>query len=317
MNSLVSVIIPTYNVEPYIEKAVQSVLTQTYQNFEIILVDDCSTDLTVKKIKEFTDQRIRLELNPQNNGPSLSRNRAIELSKGKWIAILDGDDWWEASRLETMVKIGETCNCEIVCDNFHYIVNEAEKPWDTYFTEKHLPIKKLTACTVTDLIKYDFGPLKPLFRKEFLSAKALKYNQEVTYGEDFLLLFESMLHGANMLVTPEALYFRRARDTSLTAQRINSTENLIELTAKLLLEIKSGKYPERDNNSLIEALEKRLSQQRNALIYHGLIVPFKNRQYVFGSVNLLKNLIIHPSTFLIIAGRIPEIIDYRILRHLR
>ncbi|MEH7321092.1 glycosyltransferase family 2 protein, partial [Priestia megaterium] len=110
MNPTVSVIIPTYNVEAYIKETIQSVLNQTYQNFEIIIVDDCSTDGTVNVIKQFQDTRINLFLNEKNSGPSYSRNKAINLAKGEWIAILDSDDWWDRARLEKMIQMGQDHN---------------------------------------------------------------------------------------------------------------------------------------------------------------------------------------------------------------
>jgi len=98
MNPLVSVIIPAYNAENYIEKAIQSVLEQTYPNFEVIVIDDNSTDRTVDVVREFRDERIKLLVNEQNMGPSYSRNRGIIEAKGEWIALLDSDDWWDKDR---------------------------------------------------------------------------------------------------------------------------------------------------------------------------------------------------------------------------
>ncbi len=105
-NDLISVIIPTYNREKTILRAVQSVLDQTYQNFEIIIVDDCSSDKTVKIIKPLLekDMRIKLLLNEKNQGPNYSRNRGIKNSKGEYIALLDSDDEWLSEKLENQLQ---------------------------------------------------------------------------------------------------------------------------------------------------------------------------------------------------------------------
>ena len=97
--SLVSIIIPTYNTEKYIEKCIQSVLEQTYTDYEIIIVDDCSTDNSMDVVARFKDPRIKVIKNEINRGPSYSRNRGIQLSKGDFIALLDSDDWWDSKQI--------------------------------------------------------------------------------------------------------------------------------------------------------------------------------------------------------------------------
>jgi glycosyltransferase involved in cell wall biosynthesis len=100
-NDLVSVIIPVYNRENTISRAIQSVLNQTYQNFEIIIVDDFSSDETVNTVRKLmeNDNRIQLLLNNKNRGANYSRNRGIKYSKGKFIALLDSDDQWLKPKL--------------------------------------------------------------------------------------------------------------------------------------------------------------------------------------------------------------------------
>ena len=104
MYGLVSVIIPSYNTGRFIEETVNSVLNQTYQNFEILIVDDCSTDNTDGVISKFSDERIRYIKNEKNSGAALSRNRALREAKGKWIAFLDSDDLWEKDKLEKQIS---------------------------------------------------------------------------------------------------------------------------------------------------------------------------------------------------------------------
>lgn len=103
---LVSIIMPSYNCGDYVEKTIRSVQAQTYQNWEIIFMDDCSTDDTVRfvtKLRE-KDSRIRLFQNKFNSGAAVSRNRALREAKGRWIAFLDSDDLWEPTKLEKQVK---------------------------------------------------------------------------------------------------------------------------------------------------------------------------------------------------------------------
>ncbi len=101
---LVSIVIPTYNHGNYIGKAIKSLINQTYQNWEAVIIDNHSTDQTYQKIKNYSDSRIKyFEIN--NNGViAKSRNYGISISKGDWIAFLDSDDWWTEDKLEVCVN---------------------------------------------------------------------------------------------------------------------------------------------------------------------------------------------------------------------
>ena len=104
MDDLVSIVMPSYNTAKYIAETVQSVLAQTYQNWELIIVDDCSTDDTDEVVKPFlSDSRIRYLKNEKNSGAAVSRNRALREAKGKWIAFLDSDDLWLPEKLEKQI----------------------------------------------------------------------------------------------------------------------------------------------------------------------------------------------------------------------
>jgi len=109
MQDLVSIIMPSYNCGEFVENTIRSVQAQTYQNWEIIFIDDCSTDDSVKLVSKLRekDSRIRLFQNKGNMGAALSRNNALQEAKGSWIAFLDSDDLWEPTKLEKQVKFME------------------------------------------------------------------------------------------------------------------------------------------------------------------------------------------------------------------
>jgi len=101
MNPKVSVIIPAYNTEKYISQAIESALTQTEQSVEVIVVNDASTDATLEVVKSFSDERLTLINNEYNRGAGYARNRAIQESRGEWVAVLDSDDWYAPERWHT------------------------------------------------------------------------------------------------------------------------------------------------------------------------------------------------------------------------
>ena len=107
MNDLVTIIMPSYNASKYIQTSINSIQNQTYSNWELIVVDDCSTDNTIEIVKKFNDSRIRLYVNEKNSGAAISRNKALREAKGKWIAFLDSDDVWLPEKLEKQVRFME------------------------------------------------------------------------------------------------------------------------------------------------------------------------------------------------------------------
>ena len=108
MNNLVSIITPSYNSSRFIEECVGSVLSQTYDNWEMLIVDDYSADNSLQILKKYNDKRIQLIELDKNVGASESRNVAIRKAKGKYIAFLDSDDLWEPQKLEKQISFMET-----------------------------------------------------------------------------------------------------------------------------------------------------------------------------------------------------------------
>ena len=105
MEELVSIIMPSYNTGSYIAESIGSVLRQTYRCWELIIVDDCSDDQTVDVIQPFlSDERIRFYQNAVNSGAAFSRNRALRLARGRWIAFLDSDDLWTEDKLQKQIR---------------------------------------------------------------------------------------------------------------------------------------------------------------------------------------------------------------------
>lgn len=118
MEELVSIVMPSYNTAKYIFGTIGSVLAQTYQNWELIIVDDCSTDDTDCVIRRFRDIRIRYFKNEKNSGAAVSRNRALREAKGKWIAFLDSDDLWMPDKLEKQIAFMEKNNYHFSYTNY-------------------------------------------------------------------------------------------------------------------------------------------------------------------------------------------------------
>ena len=113
---LISIIMAAYNAEKTIEQAINSVLRQTYTDFELLVVNDCSKDRTVELVKSIAakDNRVRLISNEKNSGVSFTRKHGLEESNGSWIAILDSDDAWTPDKLEKQIELSKENKCLIL-----------------------------------------------------------------------------------------------------------------------------------------------------------------------------------------------------------
>lgn len=142
----VSVVMPTYNHARYLGRALQSILNQTYVNWEVIVIDNHSTDNTDDIVSRFDDQRITY-LKIHNNGViAASRNAGIKAAKGEWIAFIDSDDWWEIDKL--------ACCCACINDNvdfiYHDLKNVSNKP--ILFKRKSMRSRQVKRPVLLDLL---------------------------------------------------------------------------------------------------------------------------------------------------------------------
>lgn len=127
MSELVSIIMPSYNTAQYIRESIESVLSQTYGDWELIIVDDCSTDNTDEIVQPFlSDDRIKYFKNEQNSGAAVSRNKALREAKGKWIAFLDSDDLWLPEKLEKQIAFMKENNYKFSYTEYEKIDEESE-----------------------------------------------------------------------------------------------------------------------------------------------------------------------------------------------
>jgi glycosyltransferase involved in cell wall biosynthesis len=125
-----SIIIPTYNRSKKLKQAIDSVLAQTFTDFEILVIDDGSTDDTPEIIAEYKDQRIIYQWDTNSGGPARPRNRGLKIAKGEWICFLDADDWWTPNKLEACLDYIKMGNVDFIYHDL-FIVREKRTFWDS------------------------------------------------------------------------------------------------------------------------------------------------------------------------------------------
>lgn len=126
-NGLVSIIMPSWNTGDYIGESIESVLAQTYTNWELIIVDDCSTDNTDEVVARYEDKRIRYFKNKKNSGAAVTRNRALREARGEWVAFLDSDDLWSIDKLEKQIIFMNQNNYKLSYTEYEKIDEKSNK----------------------------------------------------------------------------------------------------------------------------------------------------------------------------------------------
>jgi len=221
MLPLVSVIMPAYNAEKYIGSAIESILNQTYVNWELIIVEDCSTDHTLNVIKSYWDSRIMLLQNESNRGISYATNRGLDHASGKYIALLDDDDIAAARRLEIQVDFLEKHEeMDILGGRSDDIDKEGKLiRWGGVprYNTKYIKAVLLFKCV-------DFLNGTTMMRKKFVDENCLRY-QEKCYGmQDYKFFIDSSKVG-NISAVGDLLLYHRIHDSNET-KRCKQDEKL-------------------------------------------------------------------------------------------
>ncbi len=314
MNPLVSVIIPAYNTEAYIGSAIASVLAQTLIDLEVVVVDDCSSDATATVVQSFTDRRITLLQNQQNLGAGGARNRALAVAKGKWIAILDSDDWYAPNRLATLIDRAEAHHADLLSDDLYLIEDGCSTPWGTLLQQSGAPISEVRQITPEYFVNSDIegrqglrlGFSKPLLRREFLERHQIQYNPNIKIAEDFWLYMDCFRHNARFFFVPQPHYYYRSRPGSLiNSDKIKRLENECREIANFL------KYEDftSANPQTLAALLLKQAITRNYLNYYKVVEPLKQGKVEIAWQELMHDFSGVASFFI---NQLPTIIDRRL-----
>lgn len=211
MNELVSIIIPTYNTEKFIRDTLQSVQNQTYQNWEMILVDDASTDKTVSVIEEFAknDDRIKLFKLEKNSGNGFARNIAVEKASGKYIAYLDADDLWFPEKLEKQIEFLKANNLPFTFSFYDCIDEEGNLLKRRVEAPINLTYSKLFFCNYV-------GNLTAIYDADYFGKIILEATQK---RQDWRLWLTILKQIQVTKPVPEPLAFYRIRKNSISSSK--------------------------------------------------------------------------------------------------
>ena len=302
----VSVIVPIYNVESYLKECIESILAQTWKNYEVILVDDGSTDLSGKLCDAYVNENDNVRvIHKENGGLSSARNAGIEVSVGNYVAFVDSDDIIHPDYLKVLVEIAESQEADLVaCDfikgeNCQWIQDPAPQI-EIRLGENIL--RKMNDKDVIVTVAWN-----KLYQRKFFDKYGLRY-PEGKIHEDMFLTPQVLYHANKMVITNQKLYFYRQRENSImnTAFSLKQLDGLEAILFRIKLFekwnetqlqqkeyeglIRKGRYLYKKIKTADENLypdickkirDEMKSILRNPTAFHGLSLEYKLKLFYF------------------------------------
>lgn len=251
MHELISIIVPVYNVEKYLEKCVNSIINQTYSNLEIILVNDGSTDNSGKLCDNLATKDPRIVVyHKENGGVSSARNLGLDKAKGEFIGFIDSDDYIDPDMYEFLYKELKKNNVDIsMCGLYHVYADKKDSQVDSaeyYVMDSEQAIKMVLDSKITSVT-----PVNKLYSKWLFEQ--IRYDISIKSAEDALIMIK-LLDKCNLIsVTTERKYYYFHRGNSLTTSPFSKTTLDVINVYQQNLELVKEKYP-----NIIDSAKRRV-----------------------------------------------------------
>ena len=202
MNDLISVIVPIYKVQDYIDACIKSLINQDYNEIEIILVDDGSPDKCLSICDDYSkkDKRIKV-IHKENGGVSSARNRGMDIAKGKYITFVDGDDFVDSDYISYLVKIIKSNDGDIGINLKHHSIFNNSEVIDNIRIEKSEKIIEGIYIGNVDVAVWN-----KIYKKEFLINNNISFNEKIWYGEGMLFNIQCLQYSDNIAVGGKKVY---------------------------------------------------------------------------------------------------------------
>ena len=287
----ISIIVPVYNVEKYLSCCIKSIVSQTYADFELILVDDGSTDNSGKMCDEWSkkDNRI-IVIHKENGGVASARNTGLDIAKGKYITFVDSDDWIEQHFLEDAIKECKKYKLDIFLSGYtRNNLNNIQKNIHTF--DASLSENEYIELLCCSYISSVWGNL---IRKTFIGY--LRFD-DMCFGEDLTFMFDILKKSPKLYAVPKAYYNYRNTENSLTKTTSFNKLNDIVKTYKYLLDfskelnLKSSFYKHIQCRYLIDlySTQQAILNSKGSFIYKfkalSILISDKELQFIIRNSN--------------------------------
>lgn len=216
----VTFVIAAYNAADTIGRAVRSALEQRGVSVEVVVADDCSSDGTRTVVAGLADARVRLLALEKNRGPGGARNAALDVARGRWVAVLDADDMLYPDRLARMIRHAATIEADMAVDNIDVLSGDGRLermfPAAMLSNLDELALAAFIDSNVLFRGTHNFGYMKPVIRRAYLDRHALRFDEALRIGEDYLMLASALASGGRCAIVPEAGYVYHIREGSIS-----------------------------------------------------------------------------------------------------
>lgn len=219
----VSIIVPVYNAEKTIERCVSSILDQTYKDFELLLLDDGSTDDSGRICDEYAkrDTRVRV-CHKASSGVSDTRNQGIDMAEGEYLQFVDSDDWISPDATKRFVKTAQENGCDLVIADFYRVIGKRLSPKGNIDEAGPFSREKYAAFMMESPADFYYGVLwNKLFRREIVEKYGLRMDPSVSWCEDFMFNLEYIRHAKVFCAIQIPLYYYVKTKGSLASQGMN------------------------------------------------------------------------------------------------
>lgn len=263
---IVSIVIPVYNVEQYLDECMESILQQTYSKLDIILVDDGSKDHSSEMCDKYAKKDSRIQVLHKENGGLVSAWIAgVKISKGDYLVFVDSDDWVDLNMIEELVKHSIGSSKEIICSN--YVIEKLEKQKSIkvkqsmkpgVYEREQLEKELFPQLLGNEVRRVHASRCMKLISKELIMQNLQYTNQQVTMGEDLNIMFAAMLDMERLVVLEEGYFYHyRLVDTSMAHKYNPKMYEKVRLLGKTLQDIIEKKISSQDKKrSFLEGLRK-------------------------------------------------------------
>lgn len=260
---MISVIMPVYNVEKYVGESIQSVVNQTYPDWELIVVNDGSTDNTISAVTGFDDKRIKI-INQENQGVSVARNVGIDSAQGEFIAFLDGDDIYEPNFLEIMV--GNI--------NGNFIHSGHYDFWDNGKRQPPRKVKTDISGFLLDIMAVHMNSI--LVRKSFLIELGIRFTPGCIFGEDTEFMAKCSIFTLVEHIPQVLIGYRQSREGAITTKNNNLGKNISGLgSTKRLMHFFDKYYDKEDKREILVSLKN----ECNYKAYRTILEAIRRSRY--------------------------------------
>lgn len=265
MKDLISIIVPIYNVEKYLNKCIESIVNQTYENIEIILIDDGSNDNSGIICDEYAkkDNRI-IVVHKENGGGSSARNKGLKIAKGEWISFVDADDWIEQTFCQTLLNKVTQEQADIALCGYNRITDNRIEKINANNQEVFLNSNEYLVKSLNPQTGFGFCHMK-LIKKEVL--KSISFNERIEVGEDALFNIQLSTYIKKAVFLKQPLYNYRINNQSVVKRYDENYANKYLKSMKIIEEYIWQEYNE-ENEENIEIKQN----YYNFVAYHIMLI---------------------------------------------